>query len=231
MADASSVSVIIPAYNAAGTIEAALASVRGQTYPVAEVIVIDDASTDDTRALVGRQGHGIRLACQKNAGPAAARNHGLALAGGDMVAFLDADDLWPAGRLEALAGVLAREPELGVALGHTRDLWEWPGAAPRFGTPYLSFIVGSALFRRSVFERVGGFDPALRDGEDVEFWVRVGEQDVRRRAVREVTLYYRRKLVDSIDGMRRHQANLMRALKRSLERRRRAEQVKAGGEV
>lgn len=221
-----SVSIVIPAYNAAATLAAALASVRQQAHPVAEVIVIDDGSTDgtaDVAQAAARQVPGVQLVRQANAGPAAARNRGLALAAGDLVAFLDADDLWPPGGLAVLAGVLAAEPSLGAVLGHTRDLWEVAEEAPRLGPAYLSFNVGGALFRRSVFERVGVFDPALRNvGEDIDLWVRIGEERIPRRTVADVTLHYRRKLVNRVDGARQHRASLAGALKRSLDRQRRA---------
>jgi glycosyltransferase involved in cell wall biosynthesis len=220
------VSVIIPACNAATKVAEAIASVRRQTYPVAEILVIDDGSTDGTAEAAEQQG-GVRLLRQANAGPSSARNHGLALAGGDLLAFLDADDLWPPRRLEALAGVLTREPAVEAVLGRTQDLWESAEDVPHLGPPYRSFIVGSALFRRSVFERVQGFEPSLRSGEDVDLWVRIGEQGIQRRAVDDVTLYYRRKLIDPIDGMKRHQAGLLQAVRRSLERQR-AARVKSG---
>ena len=92
-----SVSVIIPAYNAADTLAETLASVVAQTWPNVEVLVVDDGSTDATADIVemiAEQHHQVRLIRQTNAGVAAARNAGLREARGDLVAPLDADDLW-----------------------------------------------------------------------------------------------------------------------------------------
>ncbi|MDB5482523.1 MAG: glycosyl transferase family 2 [Caulobacteraceae bacterium] len=112
-----SVSVIIPAYNACGFIRRAIDSVLDQSVAADEIIVIDDASTDDTRTLVASlaQTHPqIRLiALPANGGPSAARNAGIAAASGDWIAILDADDAWKPGRLERL---------LEVAADHACDL-------------------------------------------------------------------------------------------------------------
>ena len=94
------ISVIMPAYKAAATIAAALRSIRDQTVRVHEVIVVDDGSPDDTAELVARDFSEVRLLRQPNAGPAVARNNGAQAATGDWLAFLDADDVWLADKLE-----------------------------------------------------------------------------------------------------------------------------------
>ncbi len=95
------VSVIIPTYNRAATIRAAIDSVRAQTYPHLEVIVVDDGSTDETYQLLKsyQQERKIVYLSQGNSGPAAARNHGIKMAHGEFIAFLDADDRWLPGKL------------------------------------------------------------------------------------------------------------------------------------
>src|ERR1043166_3162435 len=101
-------SVIIPAYNASATIVASIESCLNQTLPPYEVIVVDDASTDDTVAVVrNRFGDRVKLIIlAHNSGPAAARNAGLAVAIGPHIAFQDADDIWHVRKLESIAGVL-----------------------------------------------------------------------------------------------------------------------------
>ena len=94
------VSVIIPAFNASGSIGDAIRSVVAQTAPAAEIIVIDDGSTDDTGNVARGAGGSITLVRQENRGPSAARNKGLELAQGDLVAFLDADDVWRPSKIE-----------------------------------------------------------------------------------------------------------------------------------
>lgn len=109
-----SFSVIIPAYNASATIVASVASCLGQTYPAHEIIVVNDGSTDQTSALLqtrfGSQIQMINLA--GNTGPAGARNAGLQIAAGTHIVFQDADDLWHPEKLEHIAGILDRYPEI-----------------------------------------------------------------------------------------------------------------------
>ena len=108
------VSVVIPAYNAGRYIDEALESVLGQTHRRVEAIVVDDGSTDDTRARVQAYGDRVRYLGQTNAGVGAARNRGLAAATGDFIAFLDADDVWRPEKLEVQLAVAARHPASGL---------------------------------------------------------------------------------------------------------------------
>lgn len=108
------VSVVIPAYNAARTIDAALESVFAQTYHDFEVIVIDDGSTDDTAERAAAWGDAVTFLRQPNAGPGAARNHGIRRARGRLLAFLDADDVWLPAKLEQQIAYFERFPETGL---------------------------------------------------------------------------------------------------------------------
>ncbi len=114
------VSVIIPAYNAAQFLREAVASVRAQGYSPIEIVIVDDGSTDNTAETIRSLGEGIRYVRQANAGPAAARNRGLAEARGEWVAFLDGDDLWPADKLRVQAARLEADPSLDVVLGRVQ---------------------------------------------------------------------------------------------------------------
>ncbi len=105
------VTAIIPAYNEADRIGAAIESVLAQTYPAAEILVIDDGSSDDTAAVAAR--YGVRVVTQKNGGISAARNRAFAEAAGDWIALLDADDLWLPQRLQWLARAAGARPEIG----------------------------------------------------------------------------------------------------------------------
>jgi glycosyltransferase involved in cell wall biosynthesis len=218
------VSVIIPAYNAQDTLPATLESVRQQTCAPLEVIVVDDGSTDGTAGLVAGAGGPIRYQWQANRGPGAARNQGLALAIGELVAFLDADDLWPSHSLAVLRAHLVERPEVQIVQGYIQDLWPAAeGEETVLGPPRLAFNLGSALFRRSVFAQAGGFDPDLRHGEDIDFWVRAQERGISPLVVKEATLYYRRKLSSRIDDKQEHYSHLLHTLKRSLDRSRERE--------
>jgi len=168
------VSVVIPAYNAAATVTAAIESVLAQTRPPDEIVVVDDGSKDDTSAVVERFGPAVRLVRQANAGCGQARNTGAREARGTWLAFLDADDLWLPTKLERqlpetadplIAVVVCRKHnEDGRLLGRRfafDDLWTKNDA-----------IVSSSLVRRSAFEEAGGFWRE-RACEDYHLWLRL----------------------------------------------------------
>lgn len=104
------VSVVIPAYNAAAFLRQTLDSVLTQTYHYLEVIVVDDGSTDDTARILDEYRGRLRVLQQRNAGQAAARNHGAQRAGGDLLAFLDSDDLWDREKIARQVEMLIRFP-------------------------------------------------------------------------------------------------------------------------
>lgn len=111
-------SVVIPVYNGAATIGRALDSVLAQTYPAQEILVIDDGSTDQTETVVRAYGSAVRYVRQANAGPSAARNHGVDLAQGDWIAFLDADDWYYPERLRLHAELIVTQPGLDFVVGN-----------------------------------------------------------------------------------------------------------------
>ena len=116
------VSVVIPTYNRQRLVQDTIDSVLRQTFGDLELIVIDDGSTDDTRrVLQDRYGTRIRYVYQENQGESAARNHGIALAGGEYVAFVDSDDLWHPQKLERQVEVFEADP--GIGLGSTQAYW------------------------------------------------------------------------------------------------------------
>ena len=110
------VSVVIGTYNSARWLGATIDSVRRQTFQDWELVIVDDGSTDDTRRVVG--GHAddprIRYVFQTRAGRSAARNRGIAMSSGPLVAFLDADDLWRPEKLAKQVSTLARDPAAGL---------------------------------------------------------------------------------------------------------------------
>ncbi len=166
-----SISVIIAAYNAAAFIGEALESALRQTRPAKEIFVADDASTDNTREIVRSFGSRVRLIENtENKGPGARRNQAAALATGDAIALLDADNRWEPNHLEIAGGFLDRYPEAGVAISRMRVFGTheeiWPGGLPCADAPAQvtlpllrhNFVeLSSLVIRRSLFEKVGGF--------------------------------------------------------------------------
>jgi hypothetical protein len=183
-----SVSVVIAAYNEAETIRDALRSVLAQTVPPAEIVVVDDGSTDDTARIVVREFPGCRLIAQANAGPAAARNRGIAASTGAWVAFLDADDAWAPRKLEWQLRSAAVEPTVDVWCGEAArvnaDGGPIPESSPEPGggevrpIPLREFLdhnpvaTSTVLIRRRALEALGGFDERFRGPEDYDLWLR-----------------------------------------------------------
>lgn len=183
------VSVIIPSYNCGRFVTEAVESVLAQRRPAAEVLVVDDGSTDDTRQRLAGYRSPVRYLYQENQGVSVARNHGLREATGDLVAFLDADDVWHPRKLAAQLDVLRDRSDLAL-LG--TDTFRWPATGfPEFeGGPAADavetipwrrlvvknyFTTSSIVVRRAALERAGPFDPALRGPEDYDLWLRITE--------------------------------------------------------
>ena len=150
------VSVIIPAYNCERFIGEAVESVRRQNYEPIEIFIIDDGSTDRTRSCIESLGEDIRYVYQSNRGPAAARNRGITMAGGEVIGFLDADDYWPANKLKVQLARMNRNPEIEVVLGRIRFTGVLTEADRRirFEGPDNTMIninLGSGVFRRICF--------------------------------------------------------------------------------
>lgn len=184
-------SVIIPAYKAAGTICRAIDSILAQTVPGAEIIVIDDGSPDDVAGVVERKyGQRVVLVRQPNGGAASARNAGIERATRNFMAFLDADDCWEPEKLERQLEVFRRHPEVGLVAG--RFFEQAPGgpksisdeadldwfdrvqvvAGARAFRVATIVWTGTVLVRRSVL-RAERFVSGLEPAEDRDLWARL----------------------------------------------------------
>lgn len=185
------VSIIIPCYNAARWLTATVESALAQTWPNREIIVIDDGSTDDSLDVARKfQARGVRIVTQPNAGASAARNHGLRLARGDFVQFLDADDLISPGKLAAQLALLRDRPAGTLATCAWGRFHDEPAEA-RFidkavfrDFAAVDFLVLAAdtgamlhpscwLVPRSVADRAGPWDEALSLNDDGEYFARI----------------------------------------------------------
>lgn len=220
------VSVVLPLYNAEPFLAEAIASVRQQGWPEIELVAVDDGSTDGSTAEVERLWPGVRLLRQPNRGPAAARNAALHVATGELLAFLDADDAWPDGKLERQVARLTSDPSLGASLGYAR-LFVDEAKGRRWGEPFFLFLLGGMVARRALFEpgSVGGFDERAHpyNGEDTDWFLRAWEAGTPMEVLPEPTVHYRRRggsLSSDTEATKRGLAALMRS---SLLRRRRAD--------
>lgn len=219
------VSVIIPAYNCERFITEAVKSVRLQNYEQLEIIIIDDGSTDGTQACVKSLGEDIRYVYQSNRGPAAARNTGIGMARGELIAFLDADDYWPANKLKVQIARMNRNPEIEVVLGRIRCTGVLTEADRkiRFEGPdntMISICLGSGVFRKSVFDKVGFFDESLRHYEDHDWFLRAREKDISIIILKDITLHNRRNEYSMSRRKNKNDPSMIRILKKSLDRRR-----------
>ena len=188
------VSVIIPTYNRAREVGPAIESVAAQTYAPLEIIVVDDGSTDDTLAVLRRFEERVHVIGQQNSGPATARNTGVRASQGEVIAFLDSDDLWLPGKIERQVKVLERagssvcccvsNMELCFVDGRHHTSFDsarirswhqegiWLNPAEVLATRFLMFNQGVAI-RREAFEKAGGFDEQLRVLEDYDLALRL----------------------------------------------------------
>jgi hypothetical protein len=194
----SRIAVIIPCYNSGRFIAEALTSVQRQTRRADEIIIIDDGSTDFfTRQEIARlQGPGITVIRTANRGLSAARNRGIAETSAAYVVTLDADDRLEPRYLEATADALDNDPGLGFS---TTAIQAFGEASYRWSPPPCSLPIAltrggphpATMFRRRVWESVGGFDETLRGCEDLQFWISAMEAGFRGLVLSEALLSYR----------------------------------------
>jgi glycosyltransferase involved in cell wall biosynthesis len=219
------VSVVIPAYNAAPFLAEAVASIRAQERQPAEIIVVDDGSTDQTAEIAVGLGSDIRVLRQgENLGPAAARNRGIEAATGTVIASLDADDLWPPDAMALLLSRLEQPPCPAIAAGRIEVVGAplpartIADAADSLNGFALSF--GCALIRREVFQEIGLLDRTLLFGEDTDWFMRAREFGVSIAVVDATTLIYRRHGANATCDPAHTMRLGLEMLKRSLDRRR-----------
>jgi len=179
------VSIIMPTYNRRDFLLEAIDSVQRQTYEPLEIIVADDGSTDGTAEVVRRLFPTVTLIQQPRRGVSAARNIGIERARGSFIAFLDSDDLWLPGKLEAEMDSFLKDPEIQVC--YTDEIWIRRGVRVnpmkkhrKYGgwiyprcLPLCIISPSSVILKREVFDEVGLFDETLPACEDYDLWLRV----------------------------------------------------------
>jgi glycosyltransferase involved in cell wall biosynthesis len=217
------VSVVVPTYNRAEYIAETIASILEQSYANIEIIVIDDGSTDDTRNVVRPFEPRIRYVWQENAERGASRNHGLRLARGEYIAFLDSDDLWLPTKVQEGVHFLQAHPEIGLVYtdalqidseGRELRLLRANGPSGHVTDKLLekNFVsIGTHLTRTALVNEIGGYreERQLSGSEDWEMWVRL--------SLRTQFAY----LPNATSKLRTHSANTMTdagAMHRSMSR-------------
>lgn len=217
------VSVIIAVKDGERFLAEAINGVLEQTYRALEIIVVDDGSTDGT-AQVARSFAGVRYIHQTNRGHAAAMNVGIEVAAGELLAFLDADDVWEPNKLELQVGYLMEHPAVDYVIARTQNFLE-PGAQlPASVTKDLSLTdsvllsLGTLVARRAVFEVVGAFDVTYAHAKDVDWFIRAKEAGLRMAILPDILL--RRRLHGSNRSFSQQSRKLefMRAVRSSIER-------------
>lgn len=217
------ISVIIPAFNAAATLSRAVACVvrEAENIPDLEIIVVDDGSTDDTGAVALSLDPRVRVVRQDNGGPPSARNRGIRESSGPWITFLDADDEWVEGTLKTRAEALLENPDLVYVVGKTQFMEvDKNGAKTNLNPPWTSPNLGSGLYRREVYEKVGFFAEDLRYVDDIDWFWRASELGIPMKQLPETTLIYIRHAASLTAGADWRQQQLAQVIQRSLIRRR-----------
>lgn len=218
-----SLSVVVPVFNGEAFIAEAVGSVRGQGHAPTEILVVDDGSTDRTAEVVrSLAGDDLRYIWQENAGPSAARNRGIRMSRGEVIGFIDADDLWPPSKLAEQLPHLAPGSGADVVLGLMRCFRQVPlGEGREFSDDLFCFVMGCGLYRRGVFDRVGLLDESMRLGEDSDWFNRIREAGVPIKVLETAGILYRRHEGGVTRDIRRARRGFVQAVHRSLARRRR----------
>jgi glycosyltransferase involved in cell wall biosynthesis len=216
------VSVIIPVWNGERFLAEAVESVLNQTYPPHEVIVVDDGSTDGSAEVTKSFGALVRYYFQTQNGAAAARNQGVELAGGDFIAFLDADDIWVKDKLACQRKSFEDNPELDMVFGNVRQFYSRASGDVFHEESEIipGYVPGTMLIKRASFLQAGRFSTQWRVGEFIDWYLRAEEIGLKSFLLPHVVLM--RRIHDANMGIRERTSRIdyVKIVKASLDRRR-----------
>ncbi len=185
------VSIIIPVYNGAATIDRALASVFAQSFTDYEIVICDDGSTDDTSSVLARYGGKVRVVRQANRGLPAARNAAVAASRGELLALIDHDDEWLPNKLDVAVAAMSADPEAAllysdmIVVNEAGEEFRRSQIGPDTAhAPTMDEMLAriwpitpsTVVMRRDAFDRAGGFCVELISAEDIHFWLLMREQ-------------------------------------------------------
>jgi len=222
-----SVSVIVPVYNAGEYLAEALDSVLAQDYDPVEVVVVDDGSTDGSAAIAAQRP--VRLIRRAHAGIASTRNAGVAAANGELIAFLDADDVWLPGTLALRVEHLIANPELDYVLARIEIFGDGELKAPSWlpadwASRPQPGMLPTFVGRAALVAAIGGFDEAFVLGEDGDWLARLSDAGVRGESLDAVCARCRRHPGNTTLRLREHvRPTLVQAMRGSIERKRAAQ--------
>lgn len=214
------ISVVVPVYNGGSFLAEALASVFTQTYSNIEVIVVNDGSTDDTKQ-VAESFSSTKVVDTVNAGVSVARNIGVEVSKGPVIAFLDADDWWDPRKLACQIDALTGMPD-SIVLCHHRYVFEaavpsW-FRGPTDGGQEPSFAPSAWLMNRGTFDRVGQFASGISHGEDTDWWARATDLRVGHTVVPQALVWRRIHLSNASNNPGATKQGMLDALRASLKR-------------
>jgi len=219
------VSVIVVVKNGEAYLAQALQSIVDQGYAPYEIIVVDGKSTDRT-AEIARSFHQVKYFWQTTQGLAQARNQGIAAARGDLIAFLDCDDVWAPKKLSTQVEYLEAHSEIMYTITRMRFFQERnhrlrPGfKRESFETGEVGCTPGALLARRVVFDRVGGFAPDFAVGGDADWFARARDKGVPFSVIPEVLMYKRIHNGNLSADARTNKKELLTLVRQSIERKR-----------
>ncbi len=186
------VSIIIPYYNGQEFIDATLESLFAQDYSNIEIILVNDGSLSDSRAVLEKYHGRVTIIDQENRGIAAARNAGIKTAHGEIIGLIDQDDLWPTNHISRMLPSLIQE-NYGFVRGHTVAFEILPdGTRASSDSVFLPVLIGAALYTRKTIDTVEPLDETMFQGDDFDWNVRLDETGISWKELPETMLFYRK---------------------------------------
>jgi glycosyltransferase involved in cell wall biosynthesis len=221
---------VVPCYNCAAYLGEALASALSQTLPPAEILVVDDGSTDASARVAQAHAPRVKYLYQANQGIGPARNTGVAQSRGELLAFLDADDRWEPAKLERQWAALQADASLDAVFAHAKQFVS-PDVADNPDIQRLlapegamaGYYASSLLIRRPAFDGVGAFATDLSVGEFIDWYARAMEAGLAMQLLPDVLVWRRIHGANSTLRHRHQHHQYARILKASLDRRRAAQ--------
>jgi glycosyltransferase involved in cell wall biosynthesis len=219
------ISLIIPCFNAAAFVGEALESAFGQTVVPDEILVVDDGSTDSSADVVRGFGDSVRYVHQDNAGEPAARNTGIRQSRHALVAFLDADDIWPSDSLRTRLLLLQSAPDAHFAFGVTEQFHDSSCERATHAVPPVAApLAGATLFRRDAFRAVGDFDTSIRLGAMMDWYSRASHHGLASVTTQTIVLRRRIHQSNSVHDGVQLRAGYLRALRAAARRNKAAQE-------